>query len=151
METIAVVLNDAGHARRTLAPLLAPGATPTRWLLLAQPPRLGRRIARWSTPASRARWADDWCAQLRHTLQPLLAAAPAGATFDWLPATTPLAGLAQQLRLKHGAGVRLLDARLPRVGVAPVPLLAGQPGAGRRLAAPVAVTSALSVVLALVD
>ena len=151
MEQIAVVLDDAAHARRTLAPLLAPGAAPTRWLLLPRAPRLHRHAARFTTPAGRAAWRDDWNRRLRQSLQPWLDQAPAGACFDWQAADRALPDLIGQLRLQHGSGLRVLDARLPRPGRLAEPLLRGQAPAGQRLAAPIALTSALSVVLALTD
>jgi len=150
MEHLAVIVNDATQARRLLAPLLIPNAVPTHWLLVADAPRLNHRIARWTTADSRAAWRQHWCDGLRLELQPWLDAAPAGACFSWHQTTGPLVDLTRQLRLRHGAGLRLLDARLARPGLALKPLQAGQAPA-RRLAAPVAVTSTLSVLLALCD
>ena len=107
MEHLAVIVNDAMQARRLLAPLLVPNAAPTHWLLVADAPRLSHRIARWTTPGARAAWRQDWCTRLRLELQPWLDAAPAQACFSWHQADGPLADLTRQLRLQHGAGLRI--------------------------------------------
>lgn len=150
-DPIAVLVNDAGHSRRLLAPLLAPGAPSTRWLLLACAPRLAGRIARWSTPDSRALWRQDWCDRLRQDLQPWLAVAPEGAQFSWHEVSGPLVDLTRKLRLQHGAGLRVLDARAPRLGGGLEPLSGEHTPARHRLALPVAATSTLSALLALSD
>lgn len=154
MEAIAVVLDDAEHAHRMLGPLLSPGGPPVQWLVLPRPPGLGRRIGRWLPAAARAAWREDWCTRQQQALQPLFDQAPAGSRVDWCAARAPLPQALRTLRLQHGAGLRVLDARLPRLGQSLEPL-APQPGdrprAGRRFALPLALGSALSLVLAWSD
>lgn len=154
MEAIAVVLDDAEHAHRMLGPLLAPGSTPALWLMLPRPPGLGRRIGRWVVPAVRTAWRDDWCARQQQALQRLFEQAPAGTRADWCAARTPLPQALRMLRLQHGAGLRVLDARRPRLGQLQAPLdlqAAARAPTSRRFALPLAVGSALSLVLAWSD
>lgn len=151
MERFAVCVNDADEARRVLTPLLATAAGPTRCLMVMCPPRLGRRISRWLSAAERQRWADDWAARLQATLAPQLASASSGAVIDWVTARGPLIPFMRNLRQQHGAGLRLLDARQARLGAVAEPMTAEQASAAGRLAAPVAVASSLSLMLALTD
>jgi len=50
METIAVFVNDAAHARHLLQPMLA-AADDTHWVLVACPPALTRHVGRWVSKA----------------------------------------------------------------------------------------------------
>lgn len=148
MEKIAVFVDDAEHAQRLLAPLLAEGTAPARWIVVSCAPRLTHRIGRWTSHAHREQWRERWSAALRNKLAPMF-----GATADcqWTLAKGPLDHLARQLRVREGSELRLLDARRPKAG-APAPEIA--PGAGtapNRWATPVAVASSLSALLALTD
>ncbi len=148
METIAVFVDDAEHARRLLAPMLAEGAAPARWIVVSCAPRLTHRIGRWTSHASRENWRERWAAALRQQLQPVF-----GDTADcqWTLAKGPLDRLARQLRVREGSGLRLLDARRPKVGTPADEIAPGVEGAPVRWATPVAVASSLSAVLALTD
>lgn len=150
MERLAVCVNDAEQARRTLGPLMA-AAAPMQCLVVLCPPGLGRRVGRWLTEGERQRWRADWAAALRGRLAPQLAQAAPGAHFEWLTAQRPLAEFVRELRRQHGAGLRLLDARRTPVGASLEPMQAGQAPVGGRVAAPVAIASSLSLMLALTD
>ncbi len=152
MEHIAVFINDADHARRTIEPLLAPGGVPTCWLMVMCPPRLTRHAGRWTSQASRARWRADWADRLRSELLPMLPQAAAGERFEWQVARGVLWQTTQRLRSRCGAGLRVFDARRERAGVANEPLLAGAAASpGEQAAAPWLAASTLSLILALSD
>ena len=57
METIAVLINDAAHARHMLLPMRT-AAEPTHWILVACAPRLTRRIGRWVSHSQREHWRE---------------------------------------------------------------------------------------------
>lgn len=147
MEKIAVFVDDAEHARRLLAPLLAPAAAPVQWYVIGCAPRLTHRIGKWVSHSQREHWREHWLRELRRQLEPVLA----GAQVEWEVARGPLEPLTQRLRARAGTDLRVLDARRPKLGVAPAPLDSSAPAAAPGWAAPAAVTSSLAVVLALTD
>jgi len=151
MEKIAVFVDDVDHARQLLAPLLAQGAEPMHWVVVACAPRLTHRIGKWVSNSNRQQWREHWARALRQKLEPVFGDAGAPGR-EWIVARGPLDALSTRLRVRLGADLRLLDARRPKLGVVLPPLLADQaPEPGSRWAAPVAVTSSLSLVLALTD
>lgn len=147
MEKIAVFVDDAEHARHLLAPLLAPAAAPVQWYVIGCAPRLTHRIGKWVSHSQREHWREHWLRELRRQLEPVLR----GAAAEWQVARGPLEPLAQRLRTRVGADLRVLDARRPKLGVAQPPVDASAPAATPGWAAPVAVTSSLAVMLALTD
>jgi hypothetical protein len=152
MERMAVLVNDAQHARQVMSALLAPGAAPAHWVMVMCPPRLPRRIGRWLTDAQRQLWRSDWASSLRAQLADVLPSVAPGARVDWVLAETPLHTLVRAQRQQLGAGLRLVDARNPQLGSSAEPLPAPAPaGESDRLARPVAVASTVSVMLALAD
>jgi hypothetical protein len=153
MEKIAVFVDDAEHAKQLLAPMLAQGAHPVRWVIVACPPRLTHRIGKWVSNAGREQFRERWARTLRDRLEPTLARAPIGGGPDWLVAGGPLDRFADGLRARFGTDLRVLDARRPKLGVDLPPLVGGAKPAtpGRRWATPIAVSSSLSVMLALTD
>ena len=154
MERFAVCVDDLEEAQRTLATLLSTEGGPVHCLLVACPPGLGQRIGRWLTPALRQQWRHDWAARLHERLAPVLAQA-AQATpavgFEWVVADRPLPAVIRGLRLQQGAGLRLVDARRQRPGRLNAPMTLDPRAAAARFAAPVAVASSLSLLLALTD
>lgn len=151
MDKIAVFVDDAEHARRLLAPLLASGAADMHWVIVGCAPRLTHRIGKWVSHSSREQWRERWLRSLRAELEPLFGANAPGPC-EWLLARTPLDALVARLRVRLGADLRLLDARRPKLGVDLPPLAASAGAASRsRWATPVAVSSSLSLVLALTD
>ena len=149
MNTIAVFVNDAPHALRILQPMVTPGSD-TRWLLVACAPRLTRRIGKFASHASREQWRDKWCERLFEQLRPLFAVPPSRPA-QTLVAHGPLLQLVQQLQREHGEGLQLLDARRPRIGAAEEAVVQQPDQEGRRWAVPIAVSSGVSMVLALAD
>ncbi|CAN5591813.1 hypothetical protein BH09PSE5_BH09PSE5_31510 [soil metagenome] len=149
MEKIVVFVNDAEYARHILEPMLS-GEGPTQWVVVACPPTLTRHISRWVSNSAREQWKVRWAAEVFGELEPGLKAKP-GSTVERLVAKRPLAELTAKLQVRLGE-VRLLDARRHRVGRTEEPLSATQPpAASSNWAYPVAVTSGLSVMLALTD
>ena len=152
MERMAVLVNEVQHAREVMAALLAPDALPAHWVMVMCPPRLPSRIGRWLTPAQRQRHRADWAADLQAHLGASLPALAPKSRVEWILAASPLHELVQLQRVRLGAGLRVLDARHPRLGSVVEP--ATDPASatsGQRLALPVAVASTLSMVLALTD
>ena len=147
METIAVFVNDAAHARHVLEPLLE-GGRPTRWIVVACAPKLTRHIGRWVSNAARTQWRERWASELYAELEPGLAAD--GNRVEKMLARRPLVEVSARLQSRE-AGVRLLDARAPRWGHPDEPITVAQPAEQSRWVAPLAVTTGLSAMLALVD
>ena len=149
MEKIAVFVNDVEHARHVLQPLVVGGGA-TQWILVACPPTLTRHIGRWVSAAAREQWRERWASGLFAQLEPMLKA-QSGSTIEKLMARRPLVDVANRLQLRLGA-VRLLDARRPALGRSDEPISVTQPPDSTvRWAAPVAVATGLSAVLALAD
>jgi hypothetical protein len=121
--TVIVYIDDAQHAQRQLADLLAL-PVPTRWVLVACAPRMTRRIGKWLSHASRENWRDKWCdklfAQMRFILR------NPDASVDYVVANSALPELTEQLHKKYGAA-QLIDARRPKFDTAPA-VTAPQPG-----------------------
>ncbi|HEX6703220.1 MAG TPA: hypothetical protein VF169_00560 [Albitalea sp.] len=148
MEKIAVFVNDAAHARHILQPMLASGVA-THWVLVACPPTLTRHIGRWVSNTARQQWRERWAAELFAELEAELKTH--GSQLEKIVAKRPLVDVSARLEARLGS-LRLLDARRPRLGKEDEPLTANQPaGDGNRWAAPVAITTGLSAVLAMAD
>jgi hypothetical protein len=147
MEKIAAFVDDAAHALRVLQPLAHPG---THWLLVGCAPKLTHRVSKWVAHSSREQWRARWAAQLFEEMRPKLV----GARVDTLVARRPLPEVAQQLQLRHGRELRMIDARRPRMGHAhealPADLVEATPMQDR-WTVPIALTSGLSLVLTLSD
>lgn len=147
MEKIAVFVDDAAHALRVLQPLAKPG---THWVLVGCAPKLTHRVSKWVAHSSREQWRARWAAQLFDELRPQLG----GTRIDTLVARRPLPEVAQQLQLRHGRSLRMIDARRPRMGHVHETLpteLVETPTTQDRWTVPIAVTSGLSLVLTLSD
>lgn len=155
MERFAVCVDDLDEAQRALAPLLGADGALAHCVLVACPPGLGHRIGRWLTPAMRQQRRADWAADLHRQLAPVLgqaALAAPGVGVEWAVVDRPLPAFIRGLRLQHGAGLRLIDARRRRPGRPNEPMTLSPPAAtAGRYAAPVAVASSLSLLLALTD
>lgn len=148
MEKIAAFVNDIEHAKHVLQPLVGVGAT--HWILVACPPRLTRHIGRWVSAGARDQWRERWASELFAQLEPMLKTQSA-CVIEKLVARRPLADVTNRLQLRLGA-VRLLDARQPALGRSDEPITAAQPPDSTvRWAAPVAVATGLSAVLAMAD
>jgi len=149
MESIAVFVNDAAHARHILQPMLE-GSQATRWILVACPPTFTRHIGRFVSKLAREQWRERWSQDLFSQLEPELKN-HAGNVVDKLVAKRPLVDVSARLAARLPA-VRLLDARRPRIGKIDEPITVTQPG-DRTMpwAAPLAITTGLSAVLALAD
>lgn len=142
--TIAVFVNDADQAQAWLAPMLRQHAG-ARWVLVACAPRLTRRIGKFAAHANRLQWRREWCQRLFARLAPMFDAPPQTRMAD-----AALHEVVQRLKREHGEGLQLLDARRPRLGVDAEPLVPTLIPANH-WAVPVAVSSGLSVMLALAD
>jgi len=150
MEKLAVFINDAAHAQHLLQPMIEGGAA-AHWVLVACPPTLTRHISRWVSKASRRQWQERWALALFEQLEPALRSPP-GSVVERLVARRPLADVSGRLASRL-PGLRLLDARRPRIGAEDEPVSRTQPPdqATVRWAAPLALTTGLSAMLALAD
>lgn len=158
MERMAVFFDDVDHARRLLEPMLAKGNDPSLWVMVACAPRMTHRIGKWLSHSARNHWRTQWAEQQRQALEPALLARSANTRFEWTLAKGPLPAVTQRLRQQHGHALRVLDARRPKLAELSMPLQAPQAGAtgqaqatAGRLAAPLAVSSGLALVLTLAD
>lgn len=150
MEQIAVFVDDAEHARRILAPMLAQAAGPTRWVVVGCAPKLTHRVGKWVSHRSRENWREQWLRTLRDRLEPTFAMA--SGEREWMVARAPLPDVSARLRRRLGADLRLLDARRPKLGAVMSPLSAEQPAAqDHRWSTGLAVASGMATVLALTD
>jgi hypothetical protein len=147
MEMIAAFVDDAAQALRVLKPLAGPH---THWVLVGCAPKLTHRVSKWVSHSNREQWRARWAAQLFEQLRPQLP----GARVETLVARRPLAEVAQQLQLRHGRSLRLIDARRPRMGqpqeALPADMVEAAPMQDR-WTVPIAITSGLSLVLTLSD
>ena len=149
METIAVFVNDVAHARRILEPMLR-ALAPTHWILVACAPALTRHVGRWVSHSARRQWRERWAAELFAAIRPELAA-QAGSDVQTLLAKRPLVDTTARL-LARNPQLRLLDARLARIGRVDEPITAAQPAAeAKGWAAPAAAVAGVSLVLTLAD
>lgn len=148
MDKVVVFVNDVSHAEQALRPLMA--GNPTHWILVACPPTLTRHIGRWVSSAARQQWRERWAADLFTQVEPMLKG-QVGSRVEKMVARRPLIELATRLDQRLG-GVKVFDARRPRVGQTDEPVTDG--AADRRVshwAYPVALTTGLSAMLALAD
>jgi len=150
METIAVFVNDAAHARQLLQPMLD-SATPVHWVIVACPPTLTRHIGRYVSKSARRQWRERWAQCVWTQLEPALKAC-AGSVVERQVAHRPLADVSTRL-IARLPGLRMLDARRPRLGADDEPVTARQmtPEGVSRWAAPMAVAAGMSAVLAMAD
>jgi hypothetical protein len=151
MDKIAAYVDDAEHAWHLLAPMLAPGAPGLQWTLVVCPSKLPRRTVRWLTPAQRRAWQNQRALLVQQALMPLFEGCP-GSSCEWVLATGSLPVFNQRLHQRLGTDLRALDARRPRPGAVRSPLGTEGPALrSRPWAAPIAISSGLSLVLALTD
>jgi len=133
LEKIILYVDDAAYAREFLARATADqvgGDGARHWMLVACAPRMTHRISKWVSHSARENWRGKWFAKTQDQVVPLLSR-PGDAVTPLL-AQGPLAELTLRLRRDHGAGVRIVDARRPKIGVElePVaPAVPSTPGA----------------------
>jgi hypothetical protein len=150
MEHIAIYVNDATDAQRMLEPLLAQSASVPRTVVLC-PPRLSHRVGKWLSNRQRQQWQRGWADRLQ---QQLRSALPADLVqgVEWALAGGRPGDTTAQLRRQFGPALRVFDARRCHLGqVLPALEPGAQPPKDDRWKAPVAISSGLSLVLALVD
>lgn len=149
MDKIAVFLNDAPHAAQMLAPLMKQGEA-THWILVACPPTLTRHIGRWVSAGGRQQWRERWAADLLGKVEAIFEGHPE-AKIEKMVAKRPLLDVAVRLDQRLG-GIKVFDARRPRLGKPDEPLSAGAEAHElSRWTYPVAISTGLSAMLALAD
>ncbi|UST54413.1 hypothetical protein NF681_04160 [Comamonadaceae bacterium OTU4NAUVB1] len=130
MEKIILYVDDAAYAREFLARATADqvgGDGARHWMLVACAPRMTHRISKWVSHSARENWRGKWFAKTQEQVVPLLSR-PGDAVTPLL-AQGPLADLTLRLKREHGAGVRVVDARRPKIGVDLEPVAAIAPAA----------------------
>jgi hypothetical protein len=123
METFIVYVDDAAYAKHLLAPLLDTSA-PARWVLVACPPRMSRRIGKWLSHSARENWRAKWSDKLFARTAPMLSAR--SDQLECIVAKGPLPELTQQLQARLGVA-RVLDMRRPKFGQELAPVTHDQP------------------------
>lgn len=150
MERLAIYVNDAPYAQRFLPPVLARQGDAPCTLVLC-PPKLTHRIGKWLSNRQRLQWQRKWADRLQQELQPLLPPALAGRA-EWVVSDGRLTDTTERLRRQEATPMQVLDLRLQHVGQNLATVEPGTPApVDDRWKAPLAVSSSLSVVLALVD
>jgi hypothetical protein len=134
MENIIVYFDDAAYAQQQLAPMQGGGARPgnsegaTRWVLVACPPRMTRRISKWVSHSARENWRAKWAEKLFDRIVPQLRSA--GGEVITVVASGPLPQLTKKLASQHNT-VRVLDARRPKFGQQLQPVTSSQSTGGQ--------------------
>jgi hypothetical protein len=150
MERLAIYVNDARSAGPVLETLLSRSESGACTVVLC-PPRLSHRVGKWVSTQQRQEWQRHCADRVRQDLTALLPPELVGK-LDWLAASGRLGDTASELRRSRGTAIRLLDLRKARLGESLPALEAGLPSpANDRWTTPVAVTSSLTVMLALMD
>jgi hypothetical protein len=134
-ETLIVYVDDAEHARHQIAPLVQQGE-PIRWILVACPPHMSRRVGKWLSQTARQNWRESWSAKLTNSLSEWLR--QAGGQVVARVAKEPFPAFTQQLQKTYGVA-RVVDARRPKFGVGLPPITEQQPQDGRSWELPAAV------------
>lgn len=151
MERLAIFVNDAVYAQGILEPLLAQRDPASPCTVVLCPPHLSHRIGKWLSNRQRQQWQRTWADRLQQDLRQGLSA-DAATRIDWQVAPGRLADTTVQLRRRLGTSLKTMDLRKPHLGQS---LGAIEPGSATvsddRWKAPVAVSSSLAAVLALVD
>jgi len=112
MEKMIVVVDDADHAHRLLAPLQ--GTHPSHdWVVLVCPPKLTRHIGRWVNAAARDAWRKKWAQEVALQLQARLGMAR--DSLQWRVAKGSLMVQVERLQKQIGC-THVLDARRTRLG-----------------------------------
>ncbi len=148
MQKIAVFVNDAGHARDVLEPLLRDGE-PTHWIIVACMPTLTRHIGRWVSNAARRQRSERWSEELFAQLAPGLRATP-GSRVDCVLAQRQIHAAVARLQQSEGP-LRLLDARRSGPGKADAPLVPAQAAGHPQCDHPLVASAGLGLLLALAD
>jgi hypothetical protein len=133
MDNIIVYLDDEAHALQQLTPMktgepsgVGPSdeASRTRWILVACPPRLTRRINKWVNHSGRESWRDQWSEKVLARIVPLLESN--GDVVVKLVARGKLTALTDRLQREYRPA-RVLDARRTRFGEDLPPVTSNQP------------------------
>jgi hypothetical protein len=132
-----------------LAPLVKEGDA-SHWILVACPPTFTRHIGRWVSAGGRQQWRERWAADLLAKVELMFEGRP-GVKIEKMVAKRPLLDVAVRLDQRLG-GIKVFDARRPRLGKPGEPLTAGAESHElSRWTYPLAISSGLSAMLALAD
>lgn len=113
METLIVFADEVTHAVQHLQSMHVP-ACPTRWVLVACPPRLTRHSSRWISHRARRDWRARWSQELLAAARGVISTP--GHEVILRVADQALEQLTPDLRREFGPA-RLLDIRRPKFGV----------------------------------
>jgi hypothetical protein len=111
MKTVAVIVDDAPHARQVLSRALE-SSEPTHWILIAAAPTRTRHLGRWMSASARRQSLERWSDALFADLDSLFGQHPAHRVERLLVKRTWLE-VEPQLRSQHPA-LQVVDARRPR-------------------------------------
>lgn len=150
MEHIAAFVNDEAHARRIVEPLLATEVAAHPWTVVLCPPQMTHRIGKWLSERQRRHWRQKWSKDLQAKLEPMFGAVPHDR-LEWVCASSRMTQTTAALRKRHGAALRIVDLRRRQVGDHLPGVEPASANQQEQWKTPVAVSSTLSMVLALVD
>lgn len=119
METLIVFANDVEYAVQHLQPMHVP-QNPTRWVLVACPPRLSRHSSRWISHRALADWHQHWAEDLLAGVQRVITA-PGHEVNLRVADHEALDGLVPALRREFGPA-RLVDLRRAKFSVELAPI-----------------------------
>ena len=113
METFIAFIDNEEHALQQLVPMLESSAQ-AHWVLVGCPPVFSRHATRWVTKGALKKWRTKWTQQ---TLKILVALCESkGLMVSTRTATGPLLQTTRQLLAQYPLA-RIVDARLPKLGV----------------------------------
>jgi hypothetical protein len=123
METFIAFIDNEEHALQQLMPMLESSAH-AHWVLVGCPPVFSRHATRWVTQGALKKWRANWT---QHNLKILVALCESkGLRVSTRTASGPLLQTTRQL-LGEFPLARIVDARLPKLGVKAQAVTQSQP------------------------
>ena len=113
METFIAFIDNKEHAHQQLLPMLE-SHTAAHWVLVGCPPVHTRHTTRWVTKGALRKWRNNWTQQ---TLKDLVDQCEfKGLRVSTRMASEPLLQVTRQLTGEYPQA-RIVDARVPKLGV----------------------------------
>jgi len=123
METFIAFIDNEEHALQQLVPMLET-STQAHWVLVGCPPVFSRHATRWVTKCALKKWRANWSHQALKQLVDLCE--EKGLSVSTRVANEPLLQVTRQLTGEYPKA-RIVDARLPKLGVKPEAVTHTQP------------------------
>lgn len=123
METFIAFIDNKEHALQQLVPMLET-STQAHWVLVGCPPVFSRHATRWVNKGALKKWRTNWTNETLKDLVDLCESK--GLMVSTRVANQPLLQVTRQLTGEHPQA-RIVDARLPKLGVKPEAVTDTQP------------------------